>query len=292
MCSTGGIYSTSTDLSVFLRAILNSELLDESTTNAWFKPHSWSSGLNSAYGMPWEIYRTTKLLSDTDRGMTIVTKGGALNGYYSHIILLPEYNFAITVLVAGDSQALGWLEKQVLTATAGVVESIARSQTKKRYAGKYQASGINSSLALELNGSSGLVIDSWISNGTDFLLEYVGIHTGKYDLDQGKVQLLPAGVRRSNGGEVWRASFVPSYQEIESVIDGCMINDVDNLMYGDRSLQEFVFVADGGRKITLLELPGLRVVMEKQSDVERIKQSAGSRGWDAFQHILGLDATT
>lgn len=292
MCSTGGIYSTSTDLSIFLRAILNSELLDESMTNAWFKPHSWSSGLNSAYGMPWEIYRTTKLLSDTDRGMTIVTKGGALYGYYSHIILLPEYNFAITVLVAGDSQALQWLEKQVLTATTRVVENIARSQTKKRYAGKYQASGINSSLALELNGSSGLVIDSWISNGTDFLLEYVGIHTGKHDLDQGRVQLLPAGIRRSNGGEVWRASFVPSYQEIESVIDGCMINDVDNLMYGDRSLQEIVFVADDGGKITLVELPGLRVVMEKQSDVERTKQSAGSRGWDAFQHILGLDATT
>ena len=292
MCSTGGIYSTSTDLSIFLRAILNSKLLDESMTNAWFKPHSWSSGLNAAYGMPWEIYRTTKLLSDTDRGMTIVTKGGTLHGYYSHIILLPEYNFAITALVAGDFQALHWLEKKVLTATTRVVESIARSQTKERYSGKYQASAINSSLVLELNGSSGLVIDSWISNGTDFLLEYVAMYTGKRDLDQGRVQLLPAGTRRSNGGEVWRATFVPNYRKIESVIDGCMINDVDVLMYGDRSLQEFVFLKDKSENVTEVELPGLRVAMEKQSDVKRTKPPAGSRRWGAFQQILGLGAAT
>lgn len=289
MCSTGGIYSTSTDLSVFLRAILNSELLDESMTNAWFKPHSWSSGLNAAYGMPWEIYRTTKLLSDSDRGMTIVTKGGALYGYYSHIILLPEYDFAITVLVAGDSQALEWLEKQVLKATTRVVESIARSQTKERYAGKYQASGINSSLALELNGSSGLVLDSWISNGTDFLLEYVGIYTGKRDLDRGRVQLVPAGVSRSNGGEVWRASFVPNDRDIGSVIDGCMINDVDDLMYGDRSLQEFVFLKDKSGKVTEVELPGLRVLLQKQKPVEALVRSGQTRSWNPIQHVIGLE---
>lgn len=231
-------------------------------------------------------------MSDTDRGMTIVTKGGALYGYYSHVILLPEYDFGITVLVSGDAQALRWLENQVLTATTRVVESMARSQIKERYAGKYQSSEINSSLALELNGSSGLVIDSWISNGTDFLTEYVSLHTGKRDFDQGRVQLVPAGVSRSNGGEVWRASFVPNYRDIESVIDGCMINDVDDLMYGDRSMQEFIFFKDSRGQVSQVELAGFRAVLEKQPAVERTEQSAGSRGWDVFQHILGLGATT
>lgn len=239
---TGGLYSTSTDLSRFLRAIMNSELLDKSTTNAWLKPHSWSSSLTSAFGMPWEIYRTTSLLPDTNRGMTIVTKAGGLFGYSSHAILLPEYDLAIVALVAGDGTALGWLEEQVLSAVSKVIENIARNQAKERYAGTFRSSAINSSVTLSIRGSSGLVIDSWVSNGTDFLLEYVALQSGKRDLTGGKVQLMPAGIRRSNGGEVWRASFIPNKRDHVGVINSCMVNDVDDLMYGDRSLQEFVFL--------------------------------------------------
>ena len=275
-----------------MRAILNSELLDRSVTNAWFKPRSWSSSLVSAYGMPWEIYRTTKLLSDSDRGVTLVTKGGALYGYYSHVILLPEFDLAITVLVAGDSQGREWLGNQVLTATAKLVEDIARSQARDRYTGYYKSLQINSSITFELNGSSGLTITSWISNGTNFLLEYVGIHTGQQDPSQGRVQLIPAGIRRSSGGEAWHASFVSNKRTPDSVIDSCMINDVDTVMYGDRSLQEFVFHANDDGEVTEVELPGFRAVLQKQPKAEAMVRPARCLERTFLQHVLGLGIST
>ncbi|KAL8792226.1 MAG: hypothetical protein Q9195_005182 [Heterodermia aff. obscurata] len=289
---TGGLYSTVNDLSIFMRAILNSELLDRSTTNAWFKPRSWSSSLHSAYGMPWEIYRTTGLIPDSDRGVTLITKGGALYGYYSHIILLPEFDLAITVLVAGESEGREWLEKQVLTATTKLVEDIARSQARDRYTGYYKSLQINSSITFEINGSSGLTITSWISNGTDFMLEYVGIHTGQRDLSQGRIQLVPAGLRRRSGGEAWHATFVPNKRTADSVIDSCMINDVDTVMYGDRSLQEFVFHANNEGEVTEVELPAFRAVLRKHPKAEAMVRPAGCSRWNYFQQILGLSVST
>ena len=242
--------------------------------------------------MPWEIYRSTELLSDSDRGVTLITKGGALNGYYSHVILLPEYDLAITILVAGDVQGRVWLENQVLTATAKLVEEISRSQARDRYTGFYKSLQINSSITFELNDSSGLTITSWVSNSTNFLLEYTGIHTGQRDPSQGRVQLVPAGVRRSSGGEVWHASFVPNKRTADSVIDGCMINDVDTLMYGDRNLQEFVFHANDDEKVIDVELPGFRAVLQKQPKMETMVQPARCSGRNYLQHVLGLGVST
>lgn len=261
-CRTSGIYSTSRDLSIFLRALLRSELLDESTTNAWFKPHSWSSSLHAAYGMPWEIYRTTDLLRDSDRGMTIITKIGNLYGYFSHIIMLPEYDIAITILVAGDPKARSWLENKVLTPITNIVEKIARHQTRTRYGGLYGSSNINSSISLDLCGSSGLVITEWISNGTDFLHEFVSLHSDD-EFIEGRVQLVPAGIRRSNGAEVWSATFVPKSRQSKSVIDVCMVNDVDLFMYGGRSVHDFLFLLNENGRVSDVELPALRITLQR-----------------------------
>ena len=224
--------------------------------------------------MPWEMYRTTALLSDCDRGITIITKAGGLYGYSSHIILLPEYDIGITALVAGESKALFWLENKVLTATANTVEEMARSQVKERYAGTYNSPEINSTVSLSLNGSSGLVINEWISNGTDFLHEFTSFQTRQREPVHGRVQLVPAGVHRKNGGEVWRATYVPDVREPKSVIDGCMINDVDSLMYGGRSLHEFVFFLDDNGHAMSVEIPALRVALEKIGGGETTLQSA------------------
>ena len=273
---TSGIYSTSRDLSIFFRALLTSKLLDESTTNAWFKPHSWSSSLHAAYGMPWEIYRTTSLLCDSDRGVTIITKIGNLFGYFSHVIMLPEYDVAITILVAGDSKARSWLGNKVLNATANTVEKIARYRTGTRYGGLYSSSCMNSSVSLDLYGSSGLVIKEWISNGTDFLHEFISLHSNHDDLIEGRVQLVPAGIRRSNGAEVWSATFVPNSRQPESVIDVCMDNDVDLFMYGDRSLHEFLFFSNENGRVGEVEIPALRITLQKMPNAGAVHQLVGS----------------
>ena len=275
-CRTSGVYSTSKDLSILLRALLRNELLDESTTNAWFKPHSWSASLHAAYGMPWEIYRTTDLLRDSDRGMTIITKIGNLYGYYSQVIMLPEYDVAVTILVAGDAKARSWLENKILPATANTVENIARDQARTRYGGLYRSSNINSSVSLDLCGSSGLVINQWISNGTNFLREFISLHSTDDEFIEGSVQLVPAGIQRSNGAEVWSATFVPNSRQPKSVIDVCLINDVDLFMYGDRSLHEFLFFSDENGHIGEVEMPALRIALQKMAIAGALHHSVGS----------------
>ena len=277
---TGGIYSTSSDLSRFLKAILNSELLDEATTNAWFKPHSWSSSMSGTFGMPWEIFRSNSLLPDTDRGVTIITKAGGLFAYVSHIVLVPEYGLGFTILVAGDGQALRWLDNEVITTVLKGVEYIARNQTSARYSGLYRSTKLNSSVTLEVGGGSGLTMSNWISNGTDFLAEYIRFETGKRDTTVGRVQLVPAKTVGSGQGQLWRATFVPDDLEPKGIIDTCMVNDVDSFIYGSRSLLDFEFVLDKDGKAKEVILPAFNITLQKRTRLTTpLLRNLGSWTW-------------
>jgi len=66
--STAGRYSTTHDLSIFLRAILNSTLLMPAQIRAWLKPHAFTSSTN-AVGVPWEIYHLPSLLPHTNTAL-------------------------------------------------------------------------------------------------------------------------------------------------------------------------------------------------------------------------------
>ena len=264
---TGGMYASASELSIFLRSILTPKLLDVPATNAWLQPHSYSSNLYLTYGMPWEITRTTSILADADRGMTLYAKAGNLDGYSSHIILVPEYGIGFTLLVAGDGKALKWIEDQVLTTTIQGIENIAREQVRQKYTGSYHAplsTGINSSLTLSLDGSSGLVVTSWISNGTDFLPKYASFSSD----EPGKAQLIPSRLKRGAAGEVWRLTFVQPDVKPKSVVDTCQMNDVDSIMYGGRSVDEFVFLKDRNGVVQGVELSAFRITLAKSLDEE------------------------
>lgn len=267
--STGGIYSTSSDMTIFLRSILNHQLLDIPTTNYWFQPHSWSSNLHAAYGMPWEMFRTTSLLKDTDRGMTVVTKSGGLAGYSSRIIMIPEYEIGITVLVAGGSDALEWLVEEILTKIIPVIEGIARVQTQGNYSGTYSASpstGLNSSLTLSVNGGQGLVITSWVMNSTSVLHLFASLATGLSPSADVRAQLTPTFTNKGENGEVWRIRFVPRAFGKVGIIDVCQINDVDNLLYGGMSMSEVVLTKDQDGAIIAAELPAFRANLQREMD--------------------------
>jgi len=234
--------------------------------------------------MPWEIFRMTTLLPDTDRGITLVTKAGALFAYVSHIVLMPEYDLGFTILVAGDSKALSWLDNEVITTVVNGVETIARDQTKEKYSGFYKPPTLNSSLTLEVDGSSGLVVQSWISNGTDFLREFTHLMTGEQDIDQGRVQLVPAKIRTTDGVESWRATVVPSDRKSKGVIDFCLINDVDSFIYGERSMQQFDFAFDEHGEVKEVILPAFRVTLQKTKPGSPPSRSSGR--WTWLQTIL------
>ncbi|KAL8942548.1 MAG: hypothetical protein Q9216_001592 [Gyalolechia sp. 2 TL-2023] len=263
---TGGIFTTASDLARFARAIFNNKLLDGVTTNAWFKPHSYSGSWSFAYGMPWEIFRTDDLLADSDRIQTVVTKAGGLRGYSSHLVLLPEYEISIVVLVAGDGHALSWLREEILKRLVPVIESIVREQTIKRLAGTYisSAASVNSSVTLEVQGPSGLIVTSWISNGTDFLARYINMSQGVGGLAaSGKVQLTPTGTERGKYSEVWRSQFIPDEMALKGIINIQLITDVDTFTYAARSMEEFVFRISDAGFATEVELPAFRTKLVK-----------------------------
>ncbi|KAL8669528.1 MAG: hypothetical protein Q9168_005888 [Polycauliona sp. 1 TL-2023] len=292
---TGGIYTTPSDLALFARSILTNKLLDKATTNAWFHPHSSSSSYSFAYGMPFEIFRTNSLLPQaSERIQTIVTKSGGLRGYTSQLLLIPEYDIALVVFVAGDGHLASWLREHILGALIPVVDRIARSQTSERLSGSYISSNItiNSSLILEVQDRSRLVITSWISNSTDFLSRYISFSDPEHR--GGKVQLLPSRISRGGKGnsEVWRTEFVRDDVPAEGeAVNMNLIVDVDGFTYASRSLHEFVFKLDGedghARKVNL---PGFRITLDRQGGGGRKKSGGSGVGGKVYEGMkpLGL----
>ncbi|KAL8804441.1 MAG: hypothetical protein Q9182_002546 [Xanthomendoza sp. 2 TL-2023] len=226
---TGGIYTTAADLALFARSILTNKQLDKAASNAWFHPRSYSSSWSFAYGMPWEIFRTSDMLADSDRIQTIFTKAGALRGYSSQLLMIPEYDLGIVVLVAGDRRALPWLREEILKTLVPAVEQVARDQAADRIMGLYVSgdSAINSSVSIELESHHRLVVTSWISNGTDFLATYTALLSQKNE--SGILQLTPARIGRGKNGEVWRSQFVQDRFLSEGIISSNLIEDVDTM---------------------------------------------------------------
>ncbi|KAL8935793.1 MAG: hypothetical protein Q9211_004509 [Gyalolechia sp. 1 TL-2023] len=286
---TGGIYTTASDLARFARAIFNNQLLDKVATNAWFKPRSYSESWSFAYGTPWEIFRTQDLLPDSSRIQTVFSKAGGLHGYSSHLLLIPEYEISIVVLVAGDGHALSWLREEILTAVVPVVEGITRGQTAKRLAGTYTSSTalVNSSIALDVQGPSGLVITSWISNGTDFLTRYIGMsqRAGGVAAAPGKVRLTSACTKRGKNREVWRSQFIPDELKLKRIINTQLITDVDTFTYAARSMEEFIFRMGDAGDVTEVELPAFRTRLIKRP----IARTASGDGLHPLMKPIGLE---
>jgi len=166
------------------------------------KPHSWTSGTHSAYGMPWEMLRTTKLTPD-GRGIDIITKGGSLTQYYTTIILIPEFGLGVTILVAGDYGALPDLRENVIATLVPAAEKLIRDEVRKVHSGLYASShdsfgppDLNWSLKIDVDDiGPGLRVKDWISNGTDFMTVYGKFAGMPSDPTKWQARLLPTNMR-------------------------------------------------------------------------------------------------
>ncbi|CAN9406101.1 unnamed protein product [Alternaria alternata] len=205
---TGGIYSSSSDLSKYLRYVLTHFNAITHAIN-WLHPVSHSHGSNSFYGMPWEIFTTDRILPDSNRTIRVVSKGGGLPGYTSIIMTVPEYDLGITILIAGSNKIFAKIQSIVLTTMIQVAEKIAIRQLSDRYAGTYSAADpkLNSTVRLTAD-HRGLVVTTWISNGTD-VFESPIVKDGAPE--HYYAQLSPTLLYRdeeTQRGEEWRAMFV------------------------------------------------------------------------------------
>ncbi|KAL8901291.1 MAG: hypothetical protein Q9207_005277 [Kuettlingeria erythrocarpa] len=174
---SGGLFSTTNDLAKWGIAMLNSTLLQSDQTRKWMKPVTFTENLQYAVGRPWEIYRykhpTTGIITD------MYTKAGDSGAYGGYMVLLPDFDAGFSIL--GTSSLL---QRGVVTAALGdmVTEHIlpallaqAETEAERNFVGTYTSpvASLNTTLTISLNRSEsarpGLVISTFISNGTDVL---------------------------------------------------------------------------------------------------------------------------
>ncbi len=247
---TGGLYSSSSDLSIWLRYVLSTYNAQTLAAGNWFTPTSFSGSIDTFYAMPWEIFRvrTNEVMEElkSTRPLTFVTKGGTLPGYSSIIIMVPEYGIGITILVAGNAKALVDIREIVVKEIVSFAEEAAMAELRARYVGTYEDERSNSSITLAQSDKYGLTVTRWISNGVDTLVGFAGIYEQFGGL--WVMHVLPTLLFNDEDkqeGERWRLlpQKVASEQERTggSVWDNFCASDWDIIRYAGKPFNEIVF---------------------------------------------------
>lgn len=278
---TGGIYASSKDLSKYLRYVLTHYNSIATGVN-WINPVSPSEGLHSFYGMPWEILHTDRVLKDSRRTVRFITKGGGLPGYFSTIMTVPDFGLGITVLVAGNSDFLQKAIDAVSQTIVRAAEEVAIRQLRERYVGTYASTNhtLNSSMTIVAD-ERGLVIEQFISNGTDVLKNVFRSSTKPF-----YAQLTPTLLfkdEKKQRGEIWRMVQSDARTEGEgSIWDDFCVADIDTVLYAGIGLNELIFwdaTKDG--TFEKLELSAFWINMTRTGGTSDLP-------WNEAQEILEL----
>ncbi|KAF2033438.1 beta-lactamase/transpeptidase-like protein [Setomelanomma holmii] len=269
---TGGIYSSTTDMSKYLRYVLTHYNAIATGVN-WLHPVSPAEGLHSFYGMPWEIFHTDRALKDSKRTVRFITKGGSLPGYFSIIAVVPEYDLGITMLIAGEQDMLSKVLDSVGAPIVRAAEEVAIRQLHERYAGTYTTTNrtLNSTITLVAD-TRGLVVERFISNGTNVLEAAFTKYNG-----HSYAQLTPTLLFRDEKkqrGELWRmvvgAERIPPKEP--SIWDDFCPTNIETGMYAGVGFNELVFwdkEKDG--QFGTVELSAFRVNMTRTDEDEGMK---------------------
>lgn len=259
---TGGIFTSSNDLSKFIRYVLSRY---NGITHAlnWMHPVSPSRDLNSFYGMPWEIFQTDRVLSNSRRVIRFITKSGGLPSYISLIIIMPQYDLGITLLLAGPFDFFKTLRETVTIGLARAAEQIAISALEQSYAGRYIAAdpSLNSSMVLKAD-QRGLVVEQFVSNSTDMLKSTLLQSLGRPDDRPWYLLLVPTLLFRdeeNQKGEMWRLEIASERPKGETdVWDDFCINDIEGPWYAGAPINQVVFWKGESGLVYDISLEGFR----------------------------------
>jgi hypothetical protein len=278
---TGGLFVTTSAMSVYLRYVLthfNSPTTLSLQAGNWLQPHSFTSSMNSFYGMPWEIFRSNTILSpDRKRGRAVnfFTKGGGVPGYSTMIILAPEYNLGFSIFTAGSTKLLDHLIENVTTTVVRAAEEVATKQTAARYTGTYVAKNINSTLTLAYTPAEGLHVTNLISNGTATLNVFAKNFPDVFP-EGTRAQLFPTLLyvdEKNQRGEKWRINIdrrTPKEGKEEMIWNEHCVTNVDFLSYDGRPLGEVVFWDNAeGESVRNVELTAFKVKLEAVEEGDR-----------------------
>ncbi|PHR74065.1 MAG: hypothetical protein COA67_01485 [Lutibacter sp.] len=102
----GGFISTPIDLVKFGNALLNNQIINNTTTTTLFTPVKLKNGTinKQNYAIGWRNDISTKVFSDK-RKTNIIHHGGVAVGSTSLLILVPEYNITVAILINNNSKS-------------------------------------------------------------------------------------------------------------------------------------------------------------------------------------------
>ncbi|KAL7621890.1 hypothetical protein AAE478_007390 [Parahypoxylon ruwenzoriense] len=249
-------------------------------TGRWLKPVSFSSDPRSAVGMPWGV-RQLQLFKDSDSSYQFATtfnKVGSIGDYSSLLAIIPDFNIGFSILAAGDtpSSLVTDIADALSDTYLPTMVNTARSQAYATYGGTYTSSNlaVNSSLGIKVDKNPGLVLSSWISNGTNLMWYSVAmshnVSKAYWNKIQPSVRIYPTGLwdAASHGGK--RVAFKAVFEDLslpnatEPFTTDCSTwVSIAGIMYGSKPLDLFIFNVNAAGNVTSVENAALRNRLEK-----------------------------
>lgn len=265
-----GLVSTTTDMSKFLRSILVADpmlglTVDE--VDRWLKPVALLPTYDGAVGAPWEIYRTQLgVLTKERRGqaMDVYAKDGSVLGYYLRAMLMPGLGIGMTVLTAGEPDALGVISEAALAKMVETAVEVGRQQAEDRYSATYTVEGqnIDGNATLRVDEGPGIKVGVLYRNGSDVLAAIEAIYAQSI-VGGGQLsnnwRIDPMGIKNTiveDGQEVvleeWRLAFEPVVEQSTGSLaetgegvfkdtDSAWLRIDGTMLYGGRPVDRFVF---------------------------------------------------
>ncbi|KAH8677787.1 beta-lactamase/transpeptidase-like protein [Xylariales sp. PMI_506] len=275
---TGNMYSSVNDIATFGRAIFNHKLITGALTRRWFKPAGLTSAINDGIGYPWGVRRIP--MGNGNQGHRVVDafiKSGNINQYASLLVMIPDYDVGIVILMAGGmAPNANWDLADAIGATLlPALEETARLESHMMFAGTYEdtTTNLNSSITLSTDPTRpGLGIDRWISNGTDmywFAIQY----TLGYQPASPSIRLYPTGLEAVvNGTAVTSYKAVIEDLAAPSRSNRTFSTDCGSwtmqsaVLYADMPLDQFIFTfSKDGKNVTSIKPLSLRADLAKIS---------------------------
>ncbi|KAI0185599.1 beta-lactamase/transpeptidase-like protein [Xylaria flabelliformis] len=272
----GGMYSNTKDMLSFGTGILQNRIHDALATRKWMKPVTSTSSPGLMLGGPWEILRSDTVTKD-GRLIEYYTKSGNLGSYNNILCLIPDYGLVITILSGGEESSADMVDftlTDIVTALLPAIEDASKTQADTDFGGKYSDAATNSSLTLSIDDGPGFSVSNWTVRGVDVIANYASfgaLSSSPTDLPV-RVRLYPTNL--SAGCEMaWRAYF--DLGTPEQLAEGDRMRfwpkgtchtwaSMDRLVYGFKSIDEFLFTASEG-KADNLSLPAFGVQLQREA---------------------------
>ncbi|KAM0262803.1 hypothetical protein ACHAQJ_001597 [Trichoderma viride] len=272
--TSGAVLSTLNDMAKLGVGILNSTLLSSDQTRRWMKPISHTANQQLSVGRPWEIHRFTHpsgVVTD------LYCKSGDSGDYSAYFVMLPDYDAGFTILSSSSQLTrfftLSALMDVIINSLIPSLAAQAAAEAKRCFTGIYNSTDptLNSFLTLTMNQTEtdapGLLISSWVSNGTN-VLESLAPSTGPLPW-----RLLPSISDAAQGKMAFRLVTSLDAPSINSATDNKLFAkfplvdwvNVDATAYGGIATTLFVFDVTRDGIVTAVSPLAFRIKLEKQS---------------------------